>query len=82
MVVCVAGIVLSLVRMAPAGMDGNVHTVKFWFGALVVFLMVGSPATIAFYYYRVQLLNDVDEQQRVAVNTLANLGQQRKQSRN
>ena len=47
-VVCIIGIVVSLSRMVPAGLAGDVHTVKFWFGALVAFLVIGISATFAF----------------------------------
>lgn len=80
MVVCLAGTVLSLSRMAPAGMSGDVHAVKFWFGALVFFLVVGSPAAITFYYYKSRRL-DIDDQQQIAVKTLAKLGERQRKGK-
>ena len=77
-VVCIIGIVVSLSRMVPAGLAGDVPPVKFWFGALVAFLVIGISATFAYYYYRDRRF-DVKDQQQIAVETLAKLGEQRKE---
>ena len=75
LVVCVAASALSLSRMVPAGMSGEVHTVKLWFGVLVFFLIVGIMAAVAYYYYRSRRF-DTKDQQQIAVETLAKLGEQ------
>jgi hypothetical protein len=77
LVVCMAGIVLSLLRMAPAGMGGDTRTVKFWFAAMVFFLLIGVLAATAFYYYRNRRF-DTKDQQQIALETLAKLGEQQR----
>lgn len=79
-VVCLAGAVLSLWQLAGVGRSGDVGKAKFWFGALMVCVVIGLPLVIIFYYYRNRRF-DVTDQQQIAVETLAKLGEQQRKDK-
>jgi len=75
-IVCFAGAVFSLLMLAANGRDSTSQA-KFWSVALLVFVVIGLPLCIAYYYYHSHQL-DTKTQQQIAVETLAKLGKQRR----
>ncbi|TAH35871.1 hypothetical protein EYC59_01570 [Candidatus Saccharibacteria bacterium] len=65
-------------RVVPAGMGGEIQSVKLWIGVAFVATSVGIACALAMYYYRAVLQRG--ETERAATATLGKAGAKQSQS--